>query len=125
MNLLLDSHALLWALHAPEKLEPEARTAIETGDRMVFYSSASIWELAIKSTKGLLTIDGDLIAAAAEARFTELPIRSVHAWAVRYLPAIHADPFDRMLVAQAQVERLALVTRDRHLAEYRVPVVAA
>lgn len=125
MNLLLDSHALLWALHAPEKLAAPARAAIQDGANPVFYSAASVWELALKSAKGLLHLDADLLGSIAEARFTELPVRSAHAWAVRALPPVHADPFDRLLVAQAHVEHLVLVTRDRFLASYRVPIVAA
>jgi PIN domain nuclease of toxin-antitoxin system len=125
MSLLLDSHALLWALHAPEKLAPGARAAIADGNQPVFYSAASVWELAIKSSKGLLRIDGDLLAAIGDARLVELPVRAAHAWAVRRLPPIHADPFDRLLVAQAQVDRLTLVSRDRFLEEYRIPLMLA
>jgi PIN domain nuclease of toxin-antitoxin system len=125
VTLLLDSHALLWALHAPEKLAAPARSAIEDGANPVFFSSASIWELAIKSGKGLLHLDDGFFEAIAETRLTELPVRASHSWAIRLLPAIHSDPFDRMLVAQAQIERLTLVTRDQFLGKYRVPILAA
>jgi PIN domain nuclease of toxin-antitoxin system len=125
MNLLLDSHALLWALSAPEKLSATARAAIEDGNNPVFFSSASIWELAIKSAKGQLEIKGNLLLAAESANFIELPVRSNHAWAVRSLPTIHSDPFDRILAAQAEIERLTLVTRDQFLEKYSIRVLPA
>lgn len=125
MNLLIDSHVLLWALHAPEKLAPAARLAIEEGANPVFYSAASIWELAIKSAKGLLQVEAGFLEAINETRLVEMPVRSAHGWAVRLLPPIHADPFDRILVAQAQAEGLTLVTRDQFLEQYRVPILAA
>ncbi len=125
MNLLIDSHVLLWALYAPEKLSSRARTAIEDAANPVFYSAASIWELAIKSAKGLLKVDGGFLEAIIETRLVELPVRTTHAWAVWSLPPVHADPFDRILVAQAQAERLTLVTRDQFLDRYDVPILAA
>jgi len=100
MNMLLDTHALVWALHAPQKLADPARAAIEDGANAVYYSAASVWELAIKSGKGLIELDVRFLEAAAEAPFTELPLRGSHAWAVRSLPPIHSDPFDRILAAQ-------------------------
>jgi PIN domain nuclease of toxin-antitoxin system len=125
MTLLLDSHVLLWALHAPGKLAAPARGAIEDGANTIFYSSASIWELAIKSAKGLLSIEDGFLQAAESASFLELPIRGHHAWIVKSLPPIHGDPFDRILVAQARAEGLTLVTRDRFLGGYNLPILAA
>ena len=125
MNLLLDSHTLLWALHAPEKLAAAARMAIENGANPIFYSAASVWELAIKSAKGLLHLEVDFLDAVDQARFSELPVRAQHAWAAGSLPAIHSDPFDRILVAQAKIERLTLVTRDRFLRDYQVSILVA
>lgn len=125
MTILLDTHALLWALSAPEKLSTAARLAIEDGNNPVFYSSASIWELSIKSAKGLLEIEDAFLNELETANFVELPVRSNHAWAVRSLPPIHADPFDRILAAQAQIERLTLITRDQFLEKYAVRILLA
>jgi PIN domain nuclease of toxin-antitoxin system len=125
MNLLLDTHALLWALHTPERLSQEARAAIGDGSRLVYFSAASVWELAIKSSRGKLDIDADFLRAAELSRFSELPVRSEHAWAVRDLPPFHGDPFDRILISQAMVEKLTIVTRDHLFSEYGVPVTEA
>lgn len=121
--LLLDSHVLLWARGAPGKLSDEARCAVEDGARAVFFSSASIWELAIKQAKGKLDLPDRLVESTIERGFTELPIRSRHARLAGALPLHHNDPFDRMLVAQAQAERLTLVTSDPRIAAYDVPVL--
>lgn len=125
MTLLLDSHALLWALHSPGKLTPAARCAIEEGSTAVFFSAASVWEIAIKSGKRLLKIEDGLLEAIREVGFVELPVRAAHAWEVKSLQPIHGDPFDRILVAQARIERLTLVTRDQFLAGYNISILAA
>jgi PIN domain nuclease of toxin-antitoxin system len=123
MRLLLDSHVLLWALHSPGKLAPAARRAIEDGANAVFFSAASIWEIAIKAGKRLLEVDDGLLEAIQEVGFVELPVRGAHAWAVKSLATIHGDPFDRILVAQTQIEQLTLVTRDRFLAGYNISIL--
>lgn len=125
MTLLLDSHALLWALHSPGNLTPAARRAIEDGANAVFFSAASVWEIAIKAGKRLLEIEDGLLEAIQEAGFVELPVRAAHAWEVKALPALHRDPFDRILVAQTRTERLTLVTRDQFLAGYNISILAA
>ena len=125
MTLLLDSHALLWALHSPGKLAPEARRVIEDGANAVFFSAASIWEIAVKASKRLLEVDDGLLDAIQEVGFVELPVRTAHAWDVKSLAAIHNDPFDRILVAQTRIERLTLVTRDQFLAAYNIPILPA
>jgi PIN domain nuclease of toxin-antitoxin system len=125
MTLLLDSQALLWALHAPAKLEPAARRAIEDGGNTVFFSAASAWEIAIKAGKRLLEIEDGFLEAIEAAGFVELPVRAVHAWEVKSLAPLHGDPFDRILVAQARIERFTLVTRDQFLAGYSIPILAA
>jgi PIN domain nuclease of toxin-antitoxin system len=125
MTLLLDSHALLWALHSPEKLAPGARRAIEDGANAVFFSAASIWEIAIKAGKRLLEVEDGLLDAIEVTGFVELPVRAAHAWEVMCLGAIHGDPFDRILVAQTRLERLTLVTRDRFLTSYNISVLIA
>jgi PIN domain nuclease of toxin-antitoxin system len=88
-------------------------------------SAASIWELAIKRAAGRLDFEGDLIEEMAEVWFATLPVTAEHALAAAALPAHHDDPFDRMLVAQASLEGLTLVTRDRRMAPYRVTLLPA
>ncbi len=116
-RILLDTHVLLWAVAEPHKLPSAARKRIEAGD--VFVSAASIWEVSIKAALGKLAADpGELLAEIEPAGFSLLPITGDHAAAVASLPAIHADPFDRMLIAQAKAEPLLLLTNDGVLAGY-------
>jgi PIN domain nuclease of toxin-antitoxin system len=123
--LLLDTHVLLWAVAASRRLPADARRSIEDGENEVFYSAASLWEIAIKS--GLrrrdFRIDLEALQAALpDAGLEELPVRASHAVALARLPAVHRDPFDRMLVAQAVSEPLVLMTNDAILARYPAPV---
>ena len=125
-RILLDTHLLLWAVAEPRKLPPGARKRIEEAD--VFVSAASLWEVSIKAALGKLAADpAELLAEIEPAGFTLLPITGEHAAAVAKLPAVHADPFDRMLVAQAKTEPLLLLTNDAVLAGYGdcVELVAA
>lgn len=116
-RILLDTHLLLWAVAEPRKLPAAARRRIEEAD--VFVSAASLWEVSIKAALGKLTADpAELLAEIEPAGFTLLPITGEHSAAVAKLPAVHADPFDRMLVAQAKTEPLLLVTNDAVLAGY-------
>jgi len=113
MNLLLDTHAFLWAVDNHPRLSPQARAAIIDGGNIVFVSVATAWEIAIKKSIGKLAIpSGDYLEELRLHRFTPLDITTEHALAVETLPPHHKDPFDRMLIAQAQVEQLTLVTRD-------------
>lgn len=125
MKLLLDTHAFLWALHDPSKLSEISRRALQSGDNSVYFSPASIWEIAIKCSKKRLFIDGDFGSAIRKSEFSEIPIASSHAWRVRQLPWHHSDPFDRLLVAQAIEESMTLVTRDHILTSYPVNVMEA
>ncbi len=125
MNLLLDSHVLLWALHAPDRLSSEARDAISDPGRVVYFSAASAWELEIKATKGKLTLPAEWLHAATETGFVELPVSAADAQRSARLPAHHADPFDRLLVAQAMARGLHLATRDGMLTAYGVPLLQA
>jgi PIN domain nuclease of toxin-antitoxin system len=126
MNLLLDTHVLLWALDDDPSLSPAARTAITDGRNVVFVSAATAWEIVIKKALGKLRAPaGDYLEELRRHRFTPLDITTEHALAVENLPPHHADPFDRMLVAQAQVEKLTLVTRDERLLAYAVPTLQA
>lgn len=126
MNLLLDTHVLLWALDDDASLSQEARAAITNGENVVFVSAATAWEISIKKALGKLRVPtGDYVDELRRHRFTPLDITTEHALAVERLPPHHADPFDRMLLAQAMVERLTLVTHDVRMKAYSVPTIAA
>ena len=125
MNLLLDTHVLLWWLDDPGLLAEKARNAIAQGDSMVFVSAAVAWEIAIKKALGKLEAPDDLQEAMAAERFLPLPITIPHALAVTSLPAIHQDPFDRIQIAQARLENLILVTRDGFIQQYAISSMEA
>jgi PIN domain nuclease of toxin-antitoxin system len=124
LRLLLDTHALIRALAEPARLSAATRAALTDPANAVFVSAASAWEIAIKASLGRL--DFPLHAweeALAAAGFAELAVRAPHAIAAGGLPRHHADPFDRMLVAQARHEGLTLVTQDAALAAYGVALL--
>jgi PIN domain nuclease of toxin-antitoxin system len=116
---------LLWWLEDSPRLSRAARAAIADPGNEVWVSAASVWELAIKRARGRLRIEGDLVEEMAAVWFGTLPITVEHALAAAALPPHHDDPFDRMLVAQAGLEGLTLVTRDRRMAPYRVSLLPA
>lgn len=121
MILLLDTHLLLWAAGAPDKLSVKARDMIEAPANTLLFSAASLWEIAIK--RGLDRPDFQvnphlLRRGLLDNGYQELPVTGQHALAVEHLPPIHKDPFDRMLVAQAEVEGVTLLTADARVAEY-------
>ncbi|MGH7821237.1 MAG: type II toxin-antitoxin system VapC family toxin [Candidatus Binatia bacterium] len=121
MKLLLDTHALVWALADPAKLPARIRDDVREPANEVFVSPANIWEIAIKHALGKIDAEAEAIAtAAAESGFKELPVRIPHTVRIASLPAIHRDPFDRLLIAQALVEELTLATRDRVFRSYGV-----
>lgn len=125
MRLLLDTHVLLWAAGSPERLSPSARALIEDPENDPHFSAASLWEVAIKSGLGRDDFRVDprvLRRALLEHGYTELPITGAHAVAVDLLPPIHRDPFDRLLVAQAQIEAMTLLTADTTVADYPGPI---
>ena len=129
MNLLLDTHILLWWLADEAALGDRARSAIAEARNRVWVSAASAWEVAIKSSLGRLHLPGPaaevLPAALAENDFMPLPISVDHALRTTDLPCIHADPFDRILIAQAIDESLTIVTADPIFAHYPVPILPA
>ncbi len=125
MNLLLDTHALLWWLGDDRTLSDAAREAISDPENTVFLSAVVVWEIRIKESIGKLSLPDDFAEVLEDQRFAELPITVAHAHAMAELPTIHRDPFDRMLVAQALVEEMVIVTRDETIAEYGLKVVAA
>ena len=125
MNLLLDTHVLLWWLDANPTLSEKAKSTIADGNNLVFVSSAVIWEIRIKQALGKLEIPSNFRKVLDRQPFEMLAISAEHAHAVGDLPAHHRDPFDRMLIAQATVERLTLVTRDTIIRDYKIPVIIA
>lgn len=121
MRLLLDTHLLLWAVASSRRLPRTARIQIEDPENDVYFSSASLWEIAIKSSLRRVDfrVDPDEIRIALLATgFIELPVTSAHAVGVARLPAIHKDPFDRLLISQSMLEPLTLLTNDQVLARY-------
>ena len=125
MKLLLDTHLLLWSAGKPERLSTEARALIEALDNELFFSSASLWEVVIKRGLGRddFKVDARLLRRGLlDNGYSELPIGSEHVVAIDNLPAIHKDPFDRILVAQAQVEGITLLTTDTTVAKYSGPI---
>lgn len=129
MKLLLDTHALLWWREGSRRLGPRARAAIETGAASVHVSAASAWELAIKSRLRKLKLreplDRWLPAAVESSGFLPLSVTLPHAILVGSLPDHHADPFDRMLIAQAVLHELTIVTADAVFEDYEVQVLDA
>lgn len=125
MRLLLDTAVVLWALADDARLSADAKTAIVATDNFVAVSAASAWEISIKRALGRLVAPEDLASALLAARFEPLGVTIEHALAAGALPRHHEDPFDRMLVAQAQAEGLTIITRDRAFARYDVRTLAA
>ncbi len=125
MRLLLDTRVLLWWLQDDSRLSTGARQAISDSAAIVHVSAASVWEAAIKVSLGKLRVAGDLAEAIPASGFIELPIAARHAWQAGVLPRLHDDPFDRILVAQAKLEELTIVTHDRALRKYGVSVLPA
>jgi len=125
MKLLLDTHLLLWAAGEPRRLSKQARTLISDPDNELLFSAASLWEVAIKRGLGRedFKVDARLLRRGLlDNGYSELPIISHHVVATESLPPIHKDPFDRILVAQATVEGVTLVTVDSLVSQYPGPI---
>jgi PIN domain nuclease of toxin-antitoxin system len=118
MNLSLDTHVVLWCLSSPQRLSKVARDAIEDPANIVFVSAAVAWEIEIKSAIGKLRAPSDLADQLSAASFQELPITIAHALALRQLPNLHRDPFDRIMLAQARSASLTFVTADPAILQY-------
>lgn len=125
MKLLLDTQLLLWAAGQPERLSAEAKRYLDDPSNELLFSAASIWEITIKASLGRDDFRVDprsLRGALLGHGYIELPVTGEHAVHVDILPTLHKDPFDRILVAQAIVERITLLTADEQLARYGAPV---
>ena len=125
MSILFDTHVLLWAAGVPDRLPADARRLIENPATELIYSVASLWEVAIKNGLGRpdFSVDPSLLRRGLlESGYTELDVTGAHAVAVHGLPPIHKDPFDRLLVAQALIDGVTLVTVDEVVGRYPGPI---
>ena len=125
MRLLLDTHTFLWWVSDWDKIAEPAREAIADPKNEVFVSAVSGWKIGIKKARGRLEAPDNLAAIVEEKRFEHLPFTFAHAERAATLPSRHRDPFDRMLIAQAQAEGLTLVTRDSRIPLYDVVTMSA
>jgi len=123
VNLLIDTCTLLWWANK-DRLSPAVSQAVADPDNRVWVSAASVWEIGIKQSLGRLTVRGDL-DAVLEEDFEHLPITFAHARRAAQLPLHHRDPFDRMLIAQAQAQDLTLASRDRRISSYDVALLVS
>lgn len=125
MQYLIDTHIILWWLTSPEIIQEKAQKIIRDKSNSIFISSASFWEMAIKKSIGRLTLPHNLLEAVSAERFKILPIMPEDALGVADLPLLHADPFDRLLIIQAKLHDLVIITRDTKITEYPVVTVKA
>ncbi len=129
MNVLLDTHVLVWWIENSRRLGKRTKAIIQDDETAVWISAVSVWEISIKAALRRLdvsaTLTDDLDEEMERSGFRQLPIEFEHAFAVRCLPLHHSDPFDRMLVAQAQCEGLTLITADPAIFSYGVPTLDA
>jgi len=124
VRLLLDTHVLVWCLSGDRKLPPATADLIRNPETEVYFSAASIWEVAIKSALGKMRADASaMLKNLVDEGFRELPVMARHTVATVTLPMHHRDPFDRLLVAQSRLESLRLLTDDRIMVLYGEPVV--
>jgi PIN domain nuclease of toxin-antitoxin system len=127
VNVILDTHTFLWAVTDDRRLSGTARAVIADGANQVFLSAASMWEIVLKAGAGKLHLTGGaarfLEYEIRRNRLSPLPIQPAHVLRMTSLPAIHKDPFDRLLIAQAQVENLPLITSDAEITRYPVQVI--
>ncbi len=125
MNYLLDTHLILWATVTPARLSSKAKFLLEDQNNLIQFSPASLWEVVIKSALGREDFNVDphvLRRALIDNDYIELPILSQHTVAIQQLPPLHKDPFDRILIAQATVEGVILLTTDRRVSSYPGPI---
>jgi PIN domain nuclease of toxin-antitoxin system len=125
VTLLLDTHVFLWWIGDEPRLGRQARAAVSEAGDAVHVSAASVWEIAIKMARGRLRLPRDepLSTLIESEGFNEIPVTSRHAEVLLRLPLAHGDPFDRLIVAQAMAEEMTLVTADRTLEAYKIPIL--
>lgn len=124
-RLLLDTQVVVWTLEDSERLGNGLRHLIMDPQNQVWVSTAAVWELAIKATKGHIDLPDRLLESIAQTGFQVLDIKPEHALGVLVLPPIHNDPFDRLMVAQARFERMELVTSDAKVWQYDIDIIQA
>jgi PIN domain nuclease of toxin-antitoxin system len=120
---LIDSHALLWAAGQPNRISSKVRRVLVDEESLVFVSIASLWEISIKQNLGKLTVPADFFLSLFDGGYELMPISLKHLEVYRELPLHHRDPFDRILVAQAQHEQLTLITHDTAFDAYQIPIL--
>ncbi len=125
MKYLLDTHVILWWLLDPKELNKKARDIISDRSHLLFTSSVSFWEMAIKSSIGRLNLPNNMIELLKNEKIDTLPLTAEDALSVVDLPILHNDPFDRMLVVQAKRHDMVLITRDSKLGQYPVTILKA
>jgi PIN domain nuclease of toxin-antitoxin system len=125
VRILLDTHFLLWWLADAPTLGARARELISTPENLIAFSAASVWEIRIKQAIGKLDLSEDFAEVLANQPFEPLAVTVAHAHALQDLPLLHRDPFDRLLIAQARLERLTLLTRDPIIGQYDVSTLLA
>ena len=118
MQYLLDTHIILWWLTEPEKISPKARKIISDKNNIIYTSSVSYWEMAIKKSIGRLTLPNNILEILLNEGFKMLPLTPEESLGVADLPLLHQDPFDRMLVIQAKLHDLVLITQDKKIMDY-------
>jgi PIN domain nuclease of toxin-antitoxin system len=120
---LLDTHVFVWLVESPEHLAEDVILTLRDMENEIFVSAATFWEIAMNRNRGRMRFPGDIGEEIRAANFVELPVTGAHYEASVALPEIHRDPFDRLIVAQALSEGLVLVTRDKLLGAYNVPMI--
>jgi PIN domain nuclease of toxin-antitoxin system len=123
VRLLIDTHVLLWADQRPRRIAPTLRAAMRDEANEIVISAATIWEIAVKRAIGKLRFDRPIVAAVLALGFEILPVAGAHAEHAGGLPPHHSDPFDRLIIAQAQLEGMVLGTQDRRMRPYRVAML--
>jgi len=116
---LLDTHYLLWSLYEPEKLSKKAIELLEDSNNIIFFSAASIFEIVIKESIGKIKVEDNIANTLIKSGFLELSITAKHAENLKSVPLLHKDPFDRILLSQAIIESLTLITKDHQLQQYK------
>jgi PIN domain nuclease of toxin-antitoxin system len=125
MQYLLDTHVILWWFTTPKKISAKARKIITDKENNIFISSVSFWEMAIKKSLGRLTLPHNLIEAVAAESFKILPIMPEDGLGVADLPMLHSDPFDRLLIIQAKLNDMVIITKDSQISKYPVITIDA